>query len=113
MKFSGKVGFWIKSMEVKPGVYKSQMVEREYTGDISWDNRKFQSTDNQNDDLRLNNSISILSDIYMQENITSIKYIKWKGAKWKVSNVEAGYPRITLTIGGVYNGTGAETSSAT
>jgi hypothetical protein len=112
MKFYGKVGFWLESIEVKPGVYKSKMVEKDYTGDISWDNRKFQSSEYQNDELRLNNSVSILSDMYMQENIASIKYISWKGAKWKVTNVEIGYPRITLTIGGVYNGTGAETNSS-
>lgn len=113
MKFYGAVGFYMDDVEVKPGVHKAQIVERPYAGDISWDNRHYQTTDNQNEDIRLNNSFSILSDLYMQENIASIRYVAWKGVKWRVTNVEIGYPRITLTIGGVYNGTGAETSGTT
>jgi hypothetical protein len=104
MKYSGKIGFWIENVEVKPGVYKSKIVEKNYTGTLSWDNRHWQSTEYQNEDLRLNNSVSILSDMYMKENLASIRYITWKGSKWKVTNVEIGYPRITLTIGGIYNG---------
>jgi hypothetical protein len=107
MKYSGKIGFWLENVEEKPGVYKSKIVERNYTGDLSWDNRHWQATEYQNEDLRLNNSVSILSDMYMKENLASVRYITWKRSKWKVTNVEVGYPRITLTIGGIYNGSGS------
>lgn len=113
MKFYGAIGFWFDSFEVKPGVYKPAMVEAPYTGDVGWDNRHYQSTENQNGDIRLNNQISILGDLYAHENLSSIRYIRWKGAKWAVTNVEVSYPRLTLTIGGVYNGPGAETTPIT
>lgn len=113
MKFYGKVGFWAGEKEVKPGVYKPVIVEKLYSGDVSWNNRHFQSSENQNDDIRLNNQISILSDLYSHENFASIRYVVWNNVKWRVTNVEVNYPRLVLTIGGVYNGTGAETVEST
>lgn len=113
MKFYGKVGFWAGEEEVKPGVYKSSIVEKLYSGDVNWNNRHFQSSENQNEDIRLNNQISILSDLYSHENFASIRYVVWNNVKWRVTNVEVNYPRLVLTIGGVYNGTGAETVEST
>lgn len=106
MKFSGKVGFWLKDVETKPGVYKPDIVEKSYTGDILKNIRNFQSSENQaNDNLRVNNRVSIISDLYMQENWPSIKYITWNGTKWKVNSVDVNsYPRVILELGGVYNG---------
>lgn len=108
MRFYGKVGFWLGSREVKPDVFKPMIVEKLYSGTVNWNNRHFQNSENQNDDIRLNNQISILSDLYSQENFASIRYVVWNGIKWRVTNVEVNYPRIVLTIGGVYNGIGAE-----
>ena len=105
MKFAGKVGFWEESKEVKPGIYKPQILERSYTGDVITNTRRFQSTENQNDDLKINNRISILSDLYAQQNWTSIRYVIWNGVKLKVNTVEVNYPRLILEIGGVWNGT--------
>lgn len=104
MKFSGKVGFWEGSRETKPGIYKSQIVERPYNGDVITSTRRFQSTEFQNDDLKLSNRISILSDLYAQQNWTSIRYIVWNGTKLKVNSVEVNYPRLILDVGGIYNG---------
>lgn len=103
MKFYGTIGFWEDDVEVKPGIYKSQIVEKTYFGDVNWDNRHFVNSGNQNDDLKLNSQIGVLADLYFQQNFSSIKYVVWGGAKWKVTNVAPGYPRSVLTIGGVYN----------
>lgn len=108
MKFYGNVGFWMGSKETKPGFFKPVIVEKIYSGNVNWNNRHFQTTENQNDDIRLNNQISILSDLYAQENFSSIRYVVWNGVKWRVTNVEVNYPRLVLTIGGVYNGTGTK-----
>lgn len=113
MKFYGKVGFWFQDKEVKPGVFKPAIVERLYSGEINWNNRHFQPSENQNEDIRLNSQISILSDLYSKENFASIRYVEWNGTKWRVTNVEMNYPRLVLTIGGVYNGTGTEAVIAT
>lgn len=106
MKFSGKIGFWTKDVETKPGVYKSGIVEKSYVGDVLKNIRNFQSAENQqNENLRLNNRISIISDLYMQKNWGSIKYVTWNSVNWKVSSVDIGsYPRVILELGGVYNG---------
>lgn len=111
MKYYGKIGFWFGSYEVKPDVYRPKIVEKTYAGDVNWHNRHFTDNGNQNNDLKLNNQISILADLYFQENFSSIRYVTWGGAKWRVTNVEVGYPKAVLTIGGVYNGSGEETST--
>lgn len=102
MKFSGCVGFWEGDEEVSPGVYRPKIVERKYKGDVLRNYRKFQTTEYQNDDLRLNNQITILSDLYARNNFSSIRYVVWNGVKWKVDTVEVNYPKLTLEIGGVY-----------
>lgn len=107
MKFSGKIGFWVKDVMTKPGVYKSGIVEKSYTGDVLKNIRRFQSTENQqNENLRVNNQLSIVSDLYMQKNWPSIKYVVWNGVRWSVTSVDVGtYPRVIVELGGVYNGT--------
>lgn len=60
MKFSGKIGFWLGDIKTKPGIYKSNIVEKTYTGDVLKNIRNFQSDENQiNDNLRVNNRLSI------------------------------------------------------
>lgn len=105
VKFSGKIGFWETDEETNPGVYKPVIVERPYTGNITRNYRKFQSAENQqNDNLRVNNQVSIISDLYIRNNWASIAYILWNGVKWKVNTVEVAYPRLVLEIGEVWNG---------
>lgn len=106
MKFSGKVGFWLNDVEVRPGIYKPGIVEKSYTGDIIKNSRRFQSVENQqNDNLVVNNRLSIISDLYMQKNWSSIKYVTWNNVRWAVNSIDiSNYPRIILELGGVYNG---------
>lgn len=111
MKFSGKVGFYFEDVEVREDVYGPMIVEKEYTGDVKKDRRSFQDSGNKNPSFTVNNQISILANLYAINNWTSIKYVEWKGTKFEVTSVEVGYPRLTLTIGGVWNGkTPKETS---
>lgn len=106
MKFSGKIGFWEKDVELSPGIFKPKIIEKSYTGDVLRNIRRFQSVENQqNENLVLNNRLSILSDLYMQQNWSSIKYVVWNNVKWKVSSVDiSSYPRVIIELGGVYNG---------
>lgn len=114
MKFAGKVGFWMENIETKPGIFGDKMIERPYTGDITRSYRKWNSQDSSTlEDLRLNNQISILSDLYALQNWQSIKYVLWNGAYWKVNTIEVSYPRLILEIGGVWNGQTDETIGAT
>lgn len=105
MKFYGIIGFWEEDHAVAEDVWEPLIVEREYFGDISRNYRKFQPTQQQNDDFTVNAQISILADLYARQNWQSIRYVIWNGVKWKVNNVDGTqYPRLTMELGGVYNG---------
>ena len=65
---------------------------------------KNQPTENLNDDITLNNKISIVTDLFADEHLYAIRYVVYGGSKWKVTSVELRRPRIVLSIGGVYNG---------
>lgn len=111
MKFTGTIGFWMDDVEVKPGVFKPDIVEKPYFGDVYKNTRRWQEGDQQNDQFKVNNTISILSDLFAQQNYSSIKYVIWNGIKLKVMSVTVDYPRLTLEIGGAYNGTKASETS--
>lgn len=103
-KWYGVIGY-AETVETSPGVWKEKITERNYSGDVIRNTSRWStSSDSTNDDLTVNNQISILADPFAYQNFHSIKYLEFMGAKWKVTNVDAGqYPRLLLTIGGVYN----------
>ena len=101
-KWFGNIGF-ATSIETKPGVHVDKIIDREYYGDVSRNTRRLQSVDQVNDEIVVNNEISIVSDPYANENFHNMRYIEFMGSKWKISNVEVRFPRLILTIGGVYN----------
>lgn len=102
-KFYGEIGYVITT-EVSPGVWKEKPVKRKYYGELIRNTRRLQSADQLNDNINVANEISIVADPFANENFHSMRYVEFMGAKWKISNVEVKYPRLILTIGGVYNG---------
>ena len=102
-KFYGSIGYAI-SKETAPGVWEEDIIEHQYSGDVYRNTRKLQSGNQVNDNIDISNEISILSDPFANENFHSMRYITYMGAKWKVSSVEVRYPRLILTVGGLYNG---------
>ena len=102
-KFYGAIGY-AEMIESSPGVFKEQIIERKYYGDIIRNARRLQSADKLNDDINVTNEISIVADPYATENFYSMRYVEFMGAKWKINNVEVQYPRLVLTLGGLYNG---------
>lgn len=105
MKYFGKVGFWADDVEIRPGVVKPGIVERDYYGDVLRNTNRWERSDHQNDNFAISNRFSILSDPYAHEHWPAIKYIVYNGTKWKVTSVEIAYPRLILDVGGIYNGT--------
>lgn len=103
-KFSGVIGFALEDQESAPGVYRDVVVERRYTGDVLKTVSKMQSGENLNDNLNIDNRISIVADPFANEHFYSMRYVSWMGALWKISSVDVQRPRLILTIGGVYNG---------
>ena len=102
-KFYGSIGY-AETVEVKPGIWKEQITEKKYYGDLLRNSRRLQTVDKLNDDINVSNEISIVADPYANQNFHLMRYVIFMGTKWKISNVEVQYPRLLLTIGGVYNG---------
>lgn len=103
MKWYGVVGYG-ETVETKPGIWTTKITEREYYGDVIRNSRTLQNSNQVNDNLNISNSISIIADPYAIQNFHAIRYLEFMGTKWKVSNIEVQYPRLIMTIGGVYNG---------
>lgn len=101
-KFYGAVGY-AKTVETSPGVSVEQITERNYYGDVIRNTRRLQSADKVNDDINISNEISIVADPYANDHFYAIRYVVFQGAKWKVSNIDVQYPRLILSLGGLYN----------
>lgn len=102
-KWYGSIGY-AEATETKPGVWEETIVPRNYYGDLTRNTRRLQSADKLNDDIVIQNELSIVSDPYAINNFYSMRYAEFMGAKWKITNVEVQYPRLILTLGGVWNG---------
>lgn len=101
-KFYGVIGF-AETVETDPGVWEERIVERSYYGDLIRNIRKLQSSTSVNDNIVISNEISIIADPYAEQNMYAMRYVVFKGNKWKIESVDVNYPRLTLSIGGVYN----------
>lgn len=102
-KFYGAIGF-AEQVESTPGVWEEKIIPRCYFGDLIRNTRRLESADQINDGINVSNQISIVADPYANKNFHTMRYVEFMGAKWKVSNVEVQYPRLILTLGGLYNG---------
>jgi len=102
-KFHGFVGFSI-SVETAPGVWKEQITEREYTGDLIRLSQNHNVADQLNDSVVLNSRVKIAADQFAFTNLSTIKYARFDGVSWKVTSIEHERPRLVLALGGVYNG---------
>lgn len=105
-KYFGNVGYRA-TVETEPGIWEETIVDRPYYGDVlrNYVRNDFNSSlTTTNRTPTCNNSISILADPYAFENFHNIAYAVYMGTKWTVSNVEVQYPRLILSLGGVYSG---------
>lgn len=104
-KFYGVIGYG-ETVETPPGsgIHKMIITERPYSGDIYRVSRTLEGGEKVNDDLSIGNSFSIIADSYLNDNLQSMRYIMWRGTRWKISKIDEVRPRLILTPGGVYNG---------
>ena len=103
-KWCGKIGFADPMVEIKPGIWMPEIVERSYYGEMVINRWKRQNSGNVNDDINVTNDISIIADPYAMNHCSTMVYAEIMGAKWKITNVEIQRPRLILSIGGIYNG---------
>lgn len=112
-KFFGKLGF-METVETEPGIWEEHIIERDYYGDILQITRRWNSSsDQENDNISVDNKFSIVVDSFAYEHLHGLRYIEWFGTRWKVKTVEVDYPRLSVYIGGVYNGDDAVVQSGT
>ena len=102
MKFYGEVGF-VKTTVNEISVAEESVIRLPYYGEIIRDRRRINSSDKIVKDVSIQNEISIVADKFMTDNLAWIKFVNWHGIDWSVDTVEINYPRINLTLGGVYN----------
>lgn len=103
-KFYGDIGYASESVETAKGVWKDVIVERKARGDVLRNSRTLKEGEKVNNDLSVGNSISIVADAYANQNFHAMRYIRWMGSLWIVSNVDVQAPRLILRLGGVYHG---------
>lgn len=101
-KFHGLVGYGVTE-DMGHSLWKKIIKEYPYSGDILENRLKWQSTEHLNDNLTVSHRISIIADAFAYENFSNIRYVVWMGTKWKVTDISVSRPRITLTLGGVWN----------
>ena len=102
-KYFGKIGY-AEQVETAPGVWEEQITERQYYGDVVRNIRKLESSRDINDNINVSMEISIVADPYAIQNFHAMRYVEFMGSLWKITSVEVNYPRLILSIGGVYNG---------
>lgn len=107
-RFFGRVGYGEQS-ETSPGVWGDIITEYSYYGDVIRDTRQLRAADKVNDDLSVQNTISIMADEYANDHFFAIRYVEWAGVLWTVTQVEVQRPRLLLSLGEVYNGPKAAT----
>lgn len=105
-KFFGSVGYVSEPREVSLGVWKEEVTEVPYPGDLLRTNVANSSGEKVNNDVRVSHRISIVSDPYSEQfNVDKIRYVIWQGSRWEVVSTDpSDYPRIVLSLGGIYNG---------
>lgn len=101
-RFYGAVGF-AEQIETAPGVWQEKITERHYKGDVTRNQIRWNQGSEMNDDLRVDNEISIIPDPFFEIHMPTIRYVTWMGSKWKVTSFMMRPPRVVLQIGGPYH----------
>lgn len=107
-RFYDKVGYAIQE-ETRPSVWEDRITEQLYYGELV--NKGYRDNyvaDNVHQDLRLDSDIEIIANPFAIQHFSKIRYVCYGGTRWIVTGVRPDYPRIHLTIGGIYNGPTAE-----
>jgi len=89
-------------VEDEPGIWVDAIEERPYKGDIIRSGRRFDNSENINDNFTITNVFSIISDAFLYSHIPAMRYIEYLGSKFKIVSVEVERPRVEIRVGGVY-----------
>lgn len=102
MKYYGELGY----CEYVDGEYSESIpvwTKRNYYGDVVRFGRRLEAGISIADNVVPTDSLSIVADPYALSHFHNLRYAVWQGCKWKITNVEVQYPRLILTLGGIYD----------
>ena len=103
MKFYGNIGFSVTE-DQGDGVWKEKIKEKKYAGDVLQLQRNRDSGEHINDGLRMNCRISVLMDPWFQDHFSQVRYVEYMNSKWIAESLDPQYPRVNITLGGLYHG---------
>ena len=101
-RFCGNIGFAI-DVETAQDVWEPLITQRQYYGDVISARKRTDSGGGLNDDISLSVRVSIVADPFAEAHLSDMVFVVLNGAKWKVTDREVQYPRIILSVGGLYN----------
>lgn len=102
-KYHGAIGYAIQT-ETAPDVWEPVIVERICKGDWFRKQERRQPSGEVNENINIDNELSVVADPYMYDNLEYIVYVTYMGTKWKVQSFMINRPRIVLQLGGVWTG---------
>lgn len=103
MKFYGNIGFAV-TQDMGDDVWKEIITDKKYAGDVFRLQRNRDSGEHINDGLRINTQISVLMDPWFHDHLSGLRYVDFCGSKWIAESVDVNYPRVNITLGGLYHG---------
>lgn len=87
------------------GEYESGGIEEHKFGaDLTRLNNNVQTGNKLESDLKLDMAFQVIASKWLYSNFQWIRYIKFNGAYWTITNVQVQRPRLILQAGGIYNG---------
>lgn len=107
-KYYGEIGYLVTQEKYEDGrgtgIWEETIVPKNYYGDQVSSYSRWQAGTDINDNIVSSVQLSIVADDFAKANFMFIKYAMWYGQKWKVEKAEPQFPRVLLTLGGLYNG---------
>lgn len=97
-----QIGF-VKTIEIEPGVWENQSYERSYVCRVLSNSYKWSREEKITEDLSLSNRFSVVCDATLQKDCGYMKYIVYLGNKWTVNTIKMNFPRLEISVGGLYN----------
>ena len=103
-----KFGFGL-NVEKEKDMWDDVIAEKgPYYGDILRNSQSYDQSDTLSGDVRITNQLSIVGDDFLFKHLENIRYIIYKNQR-RILTFEEEYPRITVNLGGIYNGPTPET----
>lgn len=89
--------------ETAHSVYRDDQVVRSYPAFVNRVMvRPVVQDDSSVEDVQLSNQVSFLTDWYSTKYIDYIRFVRWRGNRFRVRTVTWQWPRIVLEIGAPY-----------